>query len=427
MNAAADRLEDGYPHGTPDGYAQGCRGTVCPGADMYGLSCKRAKQLAASDYGYQKLAKRGLTPGEIALELGLIPEAPTAPVVPRKPRPTAEAPAPTAEEPEAAVIEPAPAPAARPSQSEIRAWARSNGIDVNPKGSVRTDVVNAYLAAHSDPLHQEQATAAPAVDTPTEPDITHLPVHADATAELIDQIRDRIDMPAADTAHVDENALADATTEPDEGVEISTPGEFAARWNRLTDEERIAWITGMRIARAAAERCITDNHATLVELRDTRPDWATVATTEDLAATIEQRDQARRFATRYLEELTHLEAREESALTLALTRWAAAAAERDHLATLVTALTAELDTSTDVEERLAEAHANLRALATITEERDALAAQLTLTMAVATDQHEEIERQRRVIEEAARNGRRWRPRRHAAGLTDQTIRSEGDE
>ena len=32
---------------------------------MYGLSCKRAKQLSASDYGYQKLAKRGLTPGEM--------------------------------------------------------------------------------------------------------------------------------------------------------------------------------------------------------------------------------------------------------------------------------------------------------------------------------------------------------------------------
>lgn len=35
-----------------------------------------------------------------------------------------------------------------PTQSEIRAWARSVGMDVNAKGSVRTDVVLAYQAAH---------------------------------------------------------------------------------------------------------------------------------------------------------------------------------------------------------------------------------------------------------------------------------------
>ncbi|QOC24816.1 hypothetical protein IC744_16265 [Microbacterium hominis] len=77
MNAAADRLDDSFPHGTVDGYKGGCRGNACPAGDEYGLSCKRANQLNAGDYRYQKLVKRGLTPGDIALELGLVPENPT--------------------------------------------------------------------------------------------------------------------------------------------------------------------------------------------------------------------------------------------------------------------------------------------------------------------------------------------------------------
>lgn len=48
---------------------------------------------------------------------------------------------------------PRPAPATQrrgfgPSQAQIRAWARSVGLDVNAKGSVRSDVVAKYNAAH---------------------------------------------------------------------------------------------------------------------------------------------------------------------------------------------------------------------------------------------------------------------------------------
>ncbi len=28
--SGADRLSDGFPHGTPNGYVQGCRGRICP-------------------------------------------------------------------------------------------------------------------------------------------------------------------------------------------------------------------------------------------------------------------------------------------------------------------------------------------------------------------------------------------------------------
>lgn len=75
--SAADRLEDGYPHGTVQGYRDGCRG-VCPAGTEHGLSCRKAATLSAGDYQYQKLVRRGATPAEIADALGLNPDT-TAP------------------------------------------------------------------------------------------------------------------------------------------------------------------------------------------------------------------------------------------------------------------------------------------------------------------------------------------------------------
>lgn len=429
MNAAADRLDDSFPHGTVDGYKAGCRGNVCPAGDEYGLSCKRANQLHAGDYRYQKLVKRRLKPAEIALELGLIPENPSAVVVPTKkaqpkpPAPTSPAQplaershdpsdttlAPAGEVAAATPTEasaegegmghpktpPTPAPAV-PSQSTIRAWARAIGIDVNAKGSVRTDVADAYRAAHASPA--PVATAADldawADDHPEDP-IEHI-------TDAIDQLRHRIDMPTPEPIAIDENALPDAApADPDPGTEVTTPAEFAARWNRLTDDERMAWITGMRVARDGYERCRVEDHATLERLRDTRPDWATVATTEDLGHAIAQRNQARRFAEHSLAELAHLAAREEAALTLALQKWADAASDRDTLAHKVAALSAELATVRDIETQLSEAYAEIRALAGIAGERDDFAAQLTRMSALIGAQQDEIERQRQVIEAAA--------------------------
>lgn len=290
MNAASDRLDDSFPHGTPAGYRQGCCGEICPSADEHGLSCKKASALAAGDYGYQKLAKRGLTPGEIAIELGLIPERPTASAIP-KPKPPAPpvVPAPNLAQAEHVTAQPAPpaatpepVPAAKPkrksptgpSQVEVRAWARANGIDVNPRGNIRTDVVDAYLARD-----QTQGIVLPdyaAHLAEPHPDDATPTTHAEATAELIDQVRDRIDMPKP--------------------APVTVP---------------------------APER----------------PEWADVTISEAVTEAIADRDRARELAAKLCDQLEQAAQRAttaENALALALTRWdktttALAAAELHHL------------------------------------------------------------------------------------------------
>jgi hypothetical protein len=63
-------------------------------------------------------------------------------------------PPPASTEPPGITQEPAPASAngqdadAGPSQREIRAWAKAEGIAVNPRGSVSGDVRARYLEAH---------------------------------------------------------------------------------------------------------------------------------------------------------------------------------------------------------------------------------------------------------------------------------------
>ena len=159
--SGADRLEDGFPHGTREGYDQGCKGGWCPAGEEHGLSCSRARQLAAGDYRYQKLARQGLTPGAIADELGLNPEVHEPLVVrvaghmgdepmdkrePKMSKPKTK-PVPT---PKGVAPKPTPVsdPVAAPSQGAVRAWARANGVEVNSRGSVRASVMEAYRAAH---------------------------------------------------------------------------------------------------------------------------------------------------------------------------------------------------------------------------------------------------------------------------------------
>lgn len=142
-------LEDTFPHGTRDGYEQGCKGGHCPAGEAHGLSCQRAKQLAAGDYRYQKLTKRGLEPWEIALELGLTPET-FEPPAPKKREPEDDAVVDEAgEEPVMEQTKVTPkdvAPKTKPTTAEIRAWAVSHGIDVPVRGVIRTDVRAAFEA-----------------------------------------------------------------------------------------------------------------------------------------------------------------------------------------------------------------------------------------------------------------------------------------
>lgn len=309
MNAAADRLEDSFPHGTVDGYRQGCHGAICPAGADHGLSCRRAKQLAAGDYRYQKLTKRGLTPADIAFELGLIPEPAAAPAA----KPKNPAPAPTnAAQPLAessndrtdtstpAVQPDAPSPG--PTQGlddagrreemghplrlsdftvgltaagryqrgrEIRDWCRANGWGLLAhKGIIPQDALAAYALAH--PAEALTGAAHELVHG------HHTPTPGDAPAPIAD----------LDFAH-----RSDLLDETRERVNAPTP----------------------------------------------RPEWATVTISEDVTNARAERDRARTTAVRLEQELAHAARTAGAALDFVLRAWAA---ERDRRALLEVELTA---------------------------------------------------------------------------------------
>ncbi|WP_439593914.1 Lsr2 family DNA-binding protein [Microbacterium sp.] len=196
--SGADLWEDGYPHGTVEGYDGGCRGGSCPAGVEHGLSCKRAKALAAGDYRYKRLVKDGLKPAEIAEALKEDPHVPPpAPTRPSrditlessllttihagkqptpKPAPTPE-PTPESEAPMPVDEQPTPKPrkkskpTAAPAEvltaeqfttgltysqkkaklQEIRTWSREHGHDVPVTGRIPQAALRAYQLAHPSP------------------------------------------------------------------------------------------------------------------------------------------------------------------------------------------------------------------------------------------------------------------------------------
>lgn len=92
---AADRLEDGFPHGTPDGYRQGCKGSHCPEGDEGRLSCMQAYTRYQSDFGYRRRVDEGMTPVQLAEFDAKVAEEKRA-LVAQAPR-SAPEPSPTAE------------------------------------------------------------------------------------------------------------------------------------------------------------------------------------------------------------------------------------------------------------------------------------------------------------------------------------------
>lgn len=54
--------------------------------------------------------------------------------------------------------------------------------------------------------------------------------------------------------------LAGATTLPEPFELIATPGQFAARWNALTEEERELWMAAWRDAMDRSSRCFMLDH-----------------------------------------------------------------------------------------------------------------------------------------------------------------------
>lgn len=139
MSRTLDTLLDAQ-HGTVDGYRAGCRGSHCPAGEDHGLSCSIANTYAAGNWNYMKALRRGLTPPEIAAELGLHPAC-------AKPAPKTtkhdehELAATPKTEKEKTMTE-----TPKPSQSEIRAWAREVGLIVPTRGSLPRTVIEAYNA-----------------------------------------------------------------------------------------------------------------------------------------------------------------------------------------------------------------------------------------------------------------------------------------
>lgn len=163
--SAADLFVDGFPHGTPTGYTDGCKSNACPARQDFGMSCRMAWQAERSDRRYRRLADEGAPPPVIALELGMVEReqlSPSAAVEvagwsagfrPSTPeqltdaaRTVTDAPTPT----------PAAVDVSRPSR--IRVWAREQGIPIAESGKIRREVIDAFDAAHA---AEEALTGAP--------------------------------------------------------------------------------------------------------------------------------------------------------------------------------------------------------------------------------------------------------------------------
>jgi hypothetical protein len=78
-------------------------------------------------------------------------------------------------------------------------------------------------------------------------------------------------MPEQGIAGPVSSELDGATTPPAPNVQASSPGEFAAIWNTLTDEQRQGFLNAMRVADETAVRCRMlhgpQQHASIEELR----------------------------------------------------------------------------------------------------------------------------------------------------------------
>lgn len=62
-----DLLEDGFPHGTLEGYERGCHGEICPSKGEHGWSCAGAVIRYRGDWVFRKRVDAGMGPAEIAV------------------------------------------------------------------------------------------------------------------------------------------------------------------------------------------------------------------------------------------------------------------------------------------------------------------------------------------------------------------------
>lgn len=252
------------PHGTPAGFAAGCRDEkTCPALAEHGMACLHAHVRSITDTRYMRLAADGHPPAEIARRLHFTITPITTPTPPQAP----------AEEiimPKRTIHTPADG-----TNDAVRAWARENGLHVGDRGRIPQLIRDAYTAGDPTialPDHVEEP--------PTE-------ATEDATIE-VDFDFNEIAMREPDP---EEPRLTETTiyAEADDHhpVTPSAP-ENELRADDLIDAVRSASSEGIELASATirldvemGEVIVSDRQ--LLEER-TIADWLTIR--DDLAATV---------------------------------------------------------------------------------------------------------------------------------------------
>lgn len=84
-----------------------------------------------------------------------------------------------------------------PTQGEVRSWARTQGIAVNPRGSLPAKTVAAYMSAHGSPEPAAISTPAPSGTLPAALNLagalTSLLESIGAEVDAVTSLSDRID------------------------------------------------------------------------------------------------------------------------------------------------------------------------------------------------------------------------------------------
>jgi hypothetical protein len=318
--SSTDLFVDGYPHGTPQGYDDGCRGGACPTGVAYGLSCKIAKQKSSGDYQYQRLVKSGASIPSIAYALGLVgTESAPAPAAPKK-KPARVAPTPATAKGGVSLVDAAAAvakvaAAGAGSIADIAASAHTDEPTATA-GAVVTSAVEQpadYQTAPeaAQPAAPELVTPAP---EPLEPDqtpttdATPAPTPREIRAWAIAKGYDVASMGKIPQHIVDHyweatgrlNPAA-ATTAPD----TDTPAAVTTAPKTVTEDTKPA-TTDADDVEPDTEGIDEVTVEITIDVPDTiakaaRPDWSDVAAHVDVEA-------ARSLAARLWDELTQVEA-----------------------------------------------------------------------------------------------------------------------
>lgn len=315
-----DLYVDGFPHGTPEGYDQGCRGGSCPTAIEIGLSCRTAKHLNAGDHQYRTLHTAGHTPTEIATALGLH----HPPALHRPLQSAATTPTPHKTPHRAIREEPAAAPT-RPSQDE--------------------------RMPHPTPPTRKE----PTMPTTTPPTITTERWTAGLTnyakTRKLTEIRNWLNThghPVSTHGQIPTTALTAYAEAEAAGTLHTTPTTLHVGQHGLNDRQALA---------DDADQALHDLHTTPTPIANPaptssspppRPEWADITIPEDIRTLTHERDQARRIAIALEQELAHTETELDTAhnaLHTTLTAWNTTKTTLNRLADACETLHTELQTT----------------------------------------------------------------------------------